>query len=83
MLSDAWRRRLALARRALGVAGTLLLGGALVVAPVQAFGGDMGVVSAAGIAGIVCLVAMRVLPREGGSDGEESGTAGTPGDRDR
>ncbi len=75
MLSDAWRRRLALARRALGIAGTLLLGGALVVAPVQAFGGDMGVVSAAGIAGIVCLVAMRMLPREREADAGDASVA--------
>jgi len=54
---------LASIRRALGIAGTLLLGGALALAPIAAFGGDMRVVSGTGIAGIVLLIVMRLLPR--------------------
>jgi len=50
-------------RRALGIAGTVLLGGALALAPIAAFGGDMRYVSGTGIAGIVLLVVMRLLPR--------------------
>ena len=50
-------------RRALGMAGTVLLGGALALAPIAAFGGDMRYVSGTGIAGIVLLVVMRLLPR--------------------
>ena len=38
-------------RRALGIAGTVLLGGALALAPIAAFGGDMRIVSGTGIAG--------------------------------
>ncbi|MCC7115804.1 MAG: hypothetical protein IT520_15645 [Burkholderiales bacterium] len=63
MLSGAWRARLGFARRLFGFAGTVLLGGALVVAPILAIGGDMRVVSIAGIAGIACLIVMRILPR--------------------
>jgi len=50
-------------RRALGIAGTVLLGGALALAPIAAFGGDMRIVSGTGIAGIVLLIVMRLLPR--------------------
>lgn len=63
MLSEAWRARLGTARSVFGYAGTVLLGGAVVVAPIVAIGGDMRAVSAAGIAGIACLVVMRLLPR--------------------
>lgn len=54
---------LAAIRRALGVAGIALLGGALAIAPIVAFGGDMRVVSGIGIAGIALLIVMRLLPR--------------------
>jgi hypothetical protein len=47
----------------LGIAGTVLLGGALALAPIAAFGGDMRIVSGTGIAGIVLLIVMRLLPR--------------------
>lgn len=50
-------------RRAVGVAGTALLGGALAIAPILAFGGDMRLVSGLGIAGIALLIVMRLLPR--------------------
>ncbi|MBK6805686.1 MAG: hypothetical protein IPG84_12855 [Betaproteobacteria bacterium] len=50
-------------RRALGIAGTVLLGGALALAPIAAFGGDMRIVSGTGIAGIALLIVMRLLPR--------------------
>jgi hypothetical protein len=53
-------------RRALGIAGTVLLGGALALAPIAAFGGDMRIVSGTGIAGIVLLIVMRLLPRPPG-----------------
>ena len=50
-------------RRAFGFAGIALLGGALALAPILAFTGDMTLVSGAGIAGIACLVVVRLLPR--------------------
>lgn len=50
-------------RRALGVAGTALLGGALAWAPVGAFTGDMLVVTKAALAGIALLIVMKLLPR--------------------
>ena len=50
-------------RRAVGLAGTALLGGALAIAPILAFGGDMRLVSGLGIAGIALLIVMRLLPR--------------------
>jgi hypothetical protein len=50
-------------RRALGLAGTALLGGALAIAPILAFGGDMRLVSGLGLAGIALLIVMRLLPR--------------------
>jgi hypothetical protein len=50
-------------RRVLGVAGTALLGGALVLAPVAAFTGDMLTVTKAGLAGVALLIVMKFLPR--------------------
>ncbi|HET9337675.1 MAG TPA: hypothetical protein VFQ55_01625 [Casimicrobiaceae bacterium] len=63
-------------RRAFGIAGIALLGGALAIAPVVAFGGDMRIVSGIGIAGIACLIVMRLLPRPpsaGAMDGADGG----------
>jgi hypothetical protein len=54
---------LATIRRWLGIAGIALLGGALALAPILAFTGDMTLVSGAGIAGIAFLIVMRLLPR--------------------
>ena len=62
-------------RRLLGVAGTALLGGALALAPVLAFTGGMTIVSAAGLAGIALLIAMRLMPRPPAAD-PESGSGG-------
>ena len=50
-------------RRAFGLAGIVLLGIALALAPILAFRGEMTFVSAVGIAGIACLIVMRLLPR--------------------
>lgn len=50
-------------RRALGVAGTVLVGGALAWAPVAAFTGDMLMVTKAALAGVALLIVMKVLPR--------------------
>lgn len=64
-------------RRALGLAGTALLGGALAIAPILAFGGDMRLVSGLGLAGIALLIVMRLLPRP-----PEPDPAAPPGARD-
>ncbi|MEO8487098.1 MAG: hypothetical protein ABI585_12265 [Betaproteobacteria bacterium] len=50
-------------RRALGLAGIVLLGVALALAPILAFEGDMRIVSGIGITGIVFLIVMRLMPR--------------------
>jgi len=55
--------KLVAVRRAFGVAGIILLGIALALAPILAFQGDMIPVSAIGIAGIACLIVYRLLPR--------------------
>ena len=49
-------------RRALGVAGTVLLGGALAWAPVAAFTDGMLMVTKAALAGIALLIVMKLLP---------------------
>ena len=67
-------------RRALGIAGIALLGGALAIAPIVAFGGDMTVVSGVGIAGIALLIVMRLLPRPPSIDSKESGSTRDTGD---
>ena len=56
-------RNVAFLRRAFGVAGIVLLGIALALAPILAFQGDMIPVSAIGIGGIACLIVMRLIPR--------------------
>ena len=56
-------------RRALGLAGTVLLAGALAGAPVAAFIGEMLLVTKAALAGVVLLIVMQLLPR--GDDAEE------------
>ena len=50
-------------RRYVGIAGIVLLGIALALAPILAFQGGMTYVSAIGIAGIACLIVYRLLPR--------------------
>lgn len=54
---------LAALRRGFGTAGIVLLGIALALAPVLAFQGDMRIVTGFGLAGIACLIVMRLLPR--------------------
>jgi flagellar biogenesis protein FliO len=49
--------------RILAGAGTVLLGAALVIAPVAAFSDRMTTVSALGIAGMLCLLAAWVVRR--------------------
>jgi hypothetical protein len=50
-------------RRALGVAGSVLLGGAVAWAPIAAFTGNMLWVTKAGLAGLGLLLVMWLLPR--------------------
>ncbi|MFI4924414.1 MAG: hypothetical protein ACHQJ7_04650 [Vicinamibacteria bacterium] len=50
-------------RRAFGVAGIVLLGIALALAPILAFQDGMSLVSGIGIAGIALLIVYRLLPR--------------------
>jgi hypothetical protein len=50
-------------RRALGVAGTVLLGGALAWAPIAAFAGEMLAVTKMALAGVALLIVMKLLPR--------------------
>jgi len=50
-------------RRVLGVVGTVLLGGAVAWAPVAAFTGEMLTVTKTGLAGVVLLIIMKLLPR--------------------
>lgn len=50
-------------RRCAGLAGIVLLGIALALAPILAFQGGMTYVSGTGIAGIACLIVYRLLPR--------------------
>ena len=57
-------------RRALGVAGAVLLGGAVVWAPIAAFTGEMLWVTKAGIAGVVLLIVMKLLPRRDAAEEE-------------
>lgn len=66
-------------RRALGIAGIALLGGALAIAPIAAFGGDMTIVSGIGIAGIALLIVMRLLPRPPTADVAEPDAGGDAG----
>lgn len=73
-------------RKALAVAGIVLLGGALAYAPIAAFDGDMTAVSKAGIAGAALVVLAWLLPRPPASEtGEaDAGTtfgSETPDDR--
>lgn len=68
----------------LGIAGTVLLGVALALAPILAFTGSMGFVSGVGIAGIALLILMRVLPRPPAPADESLGNApALPQDGDR
>jgi hypothetical protein len=63
-------------RRGFGIAGIVLLGTALALAPILAFQGEMIPVSAIGITGIACLIVYRLLPRppaETPDEGEASG----------
>ena len=54
---------LGIVRRYCGIAGTVLLGVALALAPILAFQGGMTYVSGIGIAGIALLIVYRLLPR--------------------
>ena len=64
-------------RRALGLAGTGLLGGAVAWAPVAAFTGEMLTVTKAGLAGVALLIIMKLLPRRPLPDNSD----GTPDHR--
>ena len=66
---------LARVRRAFGIAGIVLLGIALALAPILAFRGQMSFVSAVGIAGIACLIVYRLLPRPPADDPPDEGTS--------
>ncbi len=73
-------------RKVLALAGIALLGGALAYAPIAAFDGDMTIVSKAGIAGAVLVLAAWLLPRPRASAAEEADANATseappPGDR--
>ena len=61
--------------RLFGVAGIVLLGAALAIAPVAAFGDRMTVVSALGIAGMACLLVAwglrRIAPPPPPASGDE------------
>ena len=52
-----------LLRGVLGLAGTLLLGGALAWAHIAAFTGDMLRVTKSALAGVALLLIMKLLPR--------------------
>ncbi|HVE50222.1 MAG TPA: hypothetical protein VNG69_11465 [Casimicrobiaceae bacterium] len=49
--------------RVLGVAGIVLLGAALAIAPIYAFEDRMTIVSGLGIAGIACLILAWLVRR--------------------
>ena len=53
-------------RRVLGLTGTVLLGGALIWAPIAAFTGQMLTVTKVGLAGVALLVIMKILPQRFG-----------------
>jgi hypothetical protein len=77
---------IAAVRKLLALAGIALLGGALAYAPIAAFDGDMTIVSKAGIAGAVLVLAAWLLPRPRASAAEEARANATseaqpPGDR--
>ncbi len=67
---------LATLRKVLGAAGIALLAGALAYAPVAAFGGDMTIVSKAGIAGAILVLIAWLLP---GRSSAEHPTPSDPG----
>jgi putative flippase GtrA len=78
-------RLIALLRAILATAGILLLGGALVWAPIAAFrGGDMSIVTEAGIVGIVLALVAKFIPAPRSGTREESepspGDAHPPGE---
>ena len=61
-------------RRVLGVAGGVLLGGALAWAPVAAFTGNMLWVTKAGLAGVALLIVMKLLPRPADTEKHRPGS---------
>ena len=63
-------------RRAFGVAGIVLLGIALALAPILAFQDGMSLVSGLGIAGIACLIVYRLLPRPPAGSPDEGKASG-------
>ena len=62
-------------RRYFGIAGIVLLGIALALAPILAFQDRMSLVSAVGIAGIACLIVMRLMPRPPSEEPPDEGKA--------
>ncbi len=65
-------------RRAFGLAGTVLLGGALAWSPVAAFTGDMLTVTKMALAGVALLIVMWLLPRPPQPDGASGATEDRP-----
>ena len=63
-------------RRVFGIAGTVLLGIALALAPILAFQDGMSLVSGLGIAGIACLIVYRLLPRPPAGSPDEGKASG-------
>jgi len=63
-------------RRAFGVAGIVLLGIALALAPILAFQDGMSLASGLGIAGIACLIVYRLLPRPPAGSPDEGKASG-------
>lgn len=62
---------LATLRRGFGIAGIVLLGVALALAPILAFQGGMTLVSGLGIAGIACLIVMRLIRKQESEDRDQ------------
>ena len=60
-------------RRAFGIAGIVLLGIALALAPILAFQDGMSLVSGLGIAGIAMLIVYRLLPRPPAAEPPQEG----------
>jgi len=69
----ATRYTLRIVRSVLGLAGTVLLGAALALAPVAAFTGEMLMITKAALAGVALLIIMKLVPRP-----PADGSNGTP-----
>jgi hypothetical protein len=65
-------------RRVLGVAGSVLLGGALAWAPVAAFTDGMLRVTKAALTGVALLIAMKLLPKRDAAADSRPGSSEPP-----